>query len=222
MRTEVQAGTFFEDGRRHAVYVDLEIRPAQMIGRGQTIDHAPIPADAVEVAITGAAYYATADGSRDRRYREGYAYGQIIDELRKVKSTRAARIAELWDSLHLNGMQALCAHQGEEWTCTRDLNDETRETVRRIGGDADSIAPNVCNTLNGWPIFRALDLRYPKRGDACHACGRNRWDEPTDACPLTGYRAGTAWLYAPVPAEALTELRHLFGKPNGWMAPPMR
>lgn len=151
----MNAGTFTEYGRRSVVYLELRISPAQSIGRGFTVDHAPVPADAVEVSITGSVHYAKADGSRDLRYTEGYAYGQVLDELRKVRNPRARRIAELWDRWHLNGMRANCAHMP---------------------------------ALNG----------HYSAGYPCDAG--------------TGYTSGSAWLYEPIPAEIIAELRALFGQ----------
>ena len=203
---------------RYAVYLTLRISPAQHRGTGHTVEHGPIPDDALEVAISGEVWHARQDGARDRRFTGGCEYGQCRDSLARVGTARALRVAELWDRWHLNGMRGGCAHQSETWTCTRDANAETRETVRRIGGDPDSIPAAPCGTLNGWPEVRRLfgEHPYPHRGDACLSCGRNRWDEPTDACPVSGYRYGTAWLFEPVPADVLAELRRLFGRPEGW------
>lgn len=213
MNTATPIGTFMDHGARYQMRVDLRIEPAQLRDTGRTINHEPIAADAVEVAIQGETWHAKADGSRDRRHTDMAGGGQNINDLRRVPGARAARIAELWDRWHLNGMRAGCAHQGETWTCTRDANAEARETARRIGADPGAIAPDVCGTLNGWPVIRELfgEHPYPKRGDACHVCDRARWDEPSDACPETGYRYGTAWLYEPVPPEIIAELRRLFG-----------
>lgn len=218
MRNEYPQGTFTENGRRYAVWAGLEIRPAQRaILHGQTVNHEPVAADAVEVSLMGSTYVAKADGTRDRRYTDAIAGGQNLDDLRKVRTDRAARIAAIWDRWHLNGLRAGCAHQSETWTCTNDLDHDAREAARRIGVPDAAIPPaRPCGTLNGWPEVKRLDLRYPKRGDSCIACGRARWDEPSDHCPVSGYRYGSAWLYEPVPADVLAELRHLFGKPDGW------
>jgi hypothetical protein len=110
VNTEYPFGTFTEDGRKYQVRLEFRIEPAQLRATGQTIDHAPIPADALEVAICGTVWPAKRDGSRDRRYRDCAAAGQIIEELRKVGTARVQRVADLWDRWHLNGMRPNCSH----------------------------------------------------------------------------------------------------------------
>jgi hypothetical protein len=65
---------------------------------------------------------------------------------------------------------------------------------------------------NGWPVVREKygQHPYPKDGHTCHVCGRNRWDEPSDRCPESGYRWGTKHLHEPVPVEIGLELIELF------------
>lgn len=158
---------------RLAVYLTLEIRPAQRVAPYLTIAHEPLPDDAVEVAIQGEAWAANADGSRDRRRAEGVAYGQIVDTLRRVGTSRALRVADLWDRWHLNGLRAGCVHQAE--------------------------------------AARAIYATMPD-----YAQDRARWDALSALpCP-EGYKYGSAWLFEPVPADVLAELRTLFGRPEGW------
>jgi hypothetical protein len=112
---KIRAGTFREDGRRYAVILEYREQPAQALRNpdGRTIAHEPVPADALEVAITGEVWRATEVGNVDRRFSDGQAFGQILEDLRKVPGVRAARITELWDRWHLNGMRAACEHQTE-------------------------------------------------------------------------------------------------------------
>lgn len=108
------AGNFREDGRRYQVRLEYREGPAQLREHGRTVTHEPIREDALEVAITGETWYATANGNRDLRYRDCMSAGQNVEDLRKVPGPRAARIASLWDRWHLNGMKAACAHQQAE------------------------------------------------------------------------------------------------------------
>jgi hypothetical protein len=109
---KIRAGTFREDGKRYAVILEYREQPAQALRdpNGRTIEHAPIPADSIEIAISGETWRTTEAGNVDRRIGDIESGGQIVDELRKVPGKRAARIAELWDRWHLNGMRANCAH----------------------------------------------------------------------------------------------------------------
>lgn len=214
--TRSRGGNFTDDyGRKFLVMLDARLEPAQLRASGQTVDHEPIPADALEFAVSGETWRANADGTRDGRARDMESGGQNVDDLRRVGTDRARHAADLWDRWHLNGMRSGCAHQAEEWTCTNDLNAKTRKAAAAGALDdlhaaaAELVPVRTCNTRNGWPIVGRN--AYPKRGDQCVTCGRNRWDEPTDACPVSGYRYGTAWLYEPIPADALADLRATFG-----------
>lgn len=154
------------------------------------------------------------------------------------RDKRAQRIAEIWREWHLNGMTAGCIHQPEAWTCT-NTRDRYADKVGTITGriiamraepataeNAAAIAAAEKDRAalvdaeqkahegpeaNGWGTIHAIygEHPYPHRGDSCHVCGRSRWDEPTDACPETGYRYGTAWLVRALPAEIIAEIRGL-------------
>lgn len=155
MRLVVHGGTFREDGRRYLVMLEPELSAARLRDNpaARTITHGPIAADALSFSVSGVVYLAKSDGTRDRRYREGIAYGQISDELRKVKTARAQHVADLWDRWHLNDMRANCAH----------MPDQTYHAGL--------------------------------------------------TCPETGYQSGSAWLYEPIPAGVLADLRATFGLP---------
>jgi hypothetical protein len=150
------------------------------------------------------------------------------------------RIAEIWREWHLNGMTQGCIHQPERWTCTHLKSDHaaniqsiteqitaarllpaTEENVAHIARAEKRRAELVAAEakahdepiVNGWPVVRELfgEHPYPHTGTSCHACGRARWDEPSDHCPETGYRYGTAWLVRELPPEVETEIKALFG-----------
>ncbi len=163
------------------------MRAAQLAASGLTIEHTRIDPGAVEISISGVL---------TQRGREIEA-GQCLEAVRGVRHLTVtpgvrARILELWTRWHLNGMRAGCAHQPNTWHCT-------------AAEHAEPVA-------NGWDLFASSGLRYPKSGIDCVACGRARWDEPTDACRavMPPYRYGTAWLYEPIPAGTVAELRALF------------
>lgn len=73
-----------------------------------------------------------------------------------------------------------------------------REHAENVGA---AIPREACDTLNGWPVIRSLfgEHAWPNTGTRCYVCSRDRWDEPSAACPVTGYRFGTAWLVRPAP-----------------------
>lgn len=170
--------------RRCKVTLEVELRPLQG-GSRETTSHRKLEEGetALELSICGNVW--RPDG------KDIVSGGQNIDEIRRIAGelTKAPpylrRLLEVWERWHLNGMRAGCEHQGEKWTCT---------------------APG-CQTENGWH----LKPEYPKRGDACRRCGRNRWDEPSDHCPETGYRFGTSWLLEELPAEIVDEVRGWLG-----------
>jgi hypothetical protein len=232
-----EAGKADYDGAgraRNAVSLELDISTDER--EQQTIAHETI-AGAVRVSIMGAVWNARhsdykSGGQNAETVRE------LADQLNDPERVR--RICELWNRWHMNDARGACAHQAEEWACTNTTRVEAataeletareayraadvtdREGRRRAEGAlllaeyAVKDATEHHHTEpepNGWPIIREKygEHPYPQRGDACHVCGRNRWDEPTDACPETGYRYGTAWLVEPVPAEIVAELIALF------------
>lgn len=163
MRYTIHGGRFVEHGLDYTIMLEPELRITRPTG--YTVDHDPIPADALEFSVSGLVYHATLDGSRDRRYSDCVSAGQIVDDLRRVGTTRAVRLAELWDRWHLNGMRANCSHMP-----TRKYTD----------------------------------------GLECPA----RLPMPADAETGDPYVSGTRWLYEPIPADTLAEIRRLFRLPT--------
>jgi hypothetical protein len=184
-------GTFNENGRRYQVRLECRIEPAQLRATGRTIDHGPIPADAVEIAITGTVWRANRDGTRDRRYVDCVSAGQVIDDLRRVPGERAARIATLWDRWHLNGMRPNCAH----------MPDQTYTP-----GRVCYAVPN-CHPYREAPLVgpQPVPNRVATRGRTCADCDGPAGD------PAHGYHSGASWLFEPVPPEIIDELRRTFG-----------
>lgn len=190
MNGERLIGRYTEDRDTYVVFAGLRIEPAQAIGRRRTIDLESVPADALEVAIMGTTYHANRDGSPGRRERDIVSAGQVIDDVRKVGTDRADRIAELWDRWHLNGMRAGCRHQIADGWGKRPIDpDKPTNTYGRHFTGQSSPTWN----LLGW-------VRPDEHPEGL--MGR--------ACPTCGYEYGTAWLYEPVPAEVIAELRTLF------------
>jgi hypothetical protein len=118
--------------------------------------------------------------------------GQVVNAASEVLIGQpavpfASRLVEVWDEWHLNGMQAGCAHQPTAWICS------------------------TCGLENGWH----LNPSYPKRGDACVSCEKNRWDEESDRCPVSGYRYGTSWLLRDLPSDLIVEIKSWIGNPDG-------
>lgn len=161
------AGHFTDHGRRYIVFVEPRIEPAQLRATGRTIDHEPIPEDAIEFAVSGLTYHAERDGSRDRRYTDCVAAGQITDDLARIPSDRARHMLELWQRWHLNGMRPNCRHMPDQ-----------RYTP-------------------GLPCPAGLPLD-PNPQDS------------VSRIPAT-YTSGSAWLYEPIPPDALDDIRRTFG-----------
>jgi hypothetical protein len=111
----IRFGTFTDGGRKYAVFLDLRIETVQAaIARGKTIDHQPVPAGSLEMAIQGTCWRATADGRIDRRFADCDSAGQIREELRRVGTPAALRVAELWDRWHCNGTRPNCSHMPDQ------------------------------------------------------------------------------------------------------------
>src|SRR5687768_15439862 len=88
------------------IVVDLELR--RETGERQTTDHGTI-SDPLTVSLSGSAH--------EKGHREGYAYGQVVDELSRITKPapgwtldEVRELAQLWDRWHLNTMRAACAH----------------------------------------------------------------------------------------------------------------
>jgi len=194
-----------------------------------TVDH-ELVTGAIKVSFAGSILY------RGGGESGGQNVNSLIEEY--PDDPRVARIAELWERWHLNDLVPGCSHQPEVWTCTnlRSQHDEgigvlrDRMAVLRELPAAEENVANIEQTTrdlkkalmlwgkaheapveNGWSIIRAEfgKYPYPERGDECYVCGRNRWEEPSDYCPETGYRFGTRWLIRLVPEEVICELKEL-------------
>lgn len=208
------AGGWADDFARYGLTLTAELR-ILTDGAGLLTDHTERPAGTLELSIMGATLGYPRDGRR-RPFESGG--GQNRGDLDMVTDERPtgdpapsltaderAAVGVIWDRWHLNGMRSLCVHQGEAWTC--------RNLARHY---PDPMPPGIHTgdpVLNGWPEIRRLfgEHPYPRRGDSCHRCGRNRWDEPADHCPVTGYRAGTAWLTEPLPDGVVADVLRIFG-----------
>jgi hypothetical protein len=192
----VEQGPGPNGGRRQPVKIYAELRLVDTLNdpdrTRETTDHRTIRAgDVPSIAVTWE--YGTA-----RELAAGMGSGGAgidpgtVAGLAPTARARAERILELSARWHLNDMTPGCIHQPAAWKCSED------------------------GRLNGWPIIEREGRSYPARGDACLTCGRNRWDEPTDACPETGYGYGRAWLVTVPPDAVVAELQGIFGGPAGW------
>ena len=145
---------------RERVLVDVKITTYGLHGHEYpTTDHKSVT-DVRRLSIMGEVI--------ESGRREPYSCGQIRADLDRITECAAGwnvgtirRLAELWDTWHLNDMQASCDHQ----------------TV----------------------IYE--DSPYGRRPSLTE----------TQACPLTGYRYGSAWLVKPLPADVEKEIRAMFG-----------
>lgn len=168
---------------RKANAVELSVELKEVSGSAYETTAHEMVTSYVEFSMSGAIWHSNR--------ADVYTRGQNIEEIAEFfpNNARVQRLAAIWREWHLNGMTPGCDHQPEEWHCT---NHET---------------PVRC----GWPAIRDEfgEYPYPQRGDCCPVCGRNRWDEPTDSCPETGYRYGTRWLVRILPVEIEDEIRML-------------
>lgn len=184
---------------RYVVNVTAGIGPVEG-GSGLTTTHEPREEGALELTIQS-------NTMRGRRWESG---GQSISEVERIVGhappdaldySERIELVEIWRRWHLNGMRACCAHQdAERWTCTN------------IAGHYPPIVTGGIVTAEPFVVI-AADQRYPGSPHTCPKCSRNRWDEPSDACPVSGYRAGTAWLHEPLPAGVVERVHAIMGRP---------
>jgi len=218
---------------RHIIRAELRPQPG---GSHLTIHHEPEPEPVLELTIAGEEWPATAGGNADRRYSDALSYGQNDDDLADAVHRRAiierrpdqdphgidltqadaARVSDLWRRWHLNAMRALCAHQTpRRWTCTKtgrpilaterqpyDCPDCGRP---RWTCDTPCYAPAGSHPYRPAPAIGPQPI--PRRAVrlVCADCA-----QPA-ASPTHGYRAGSAWLVEPLPADVLDTIRALFG-----------
>ena len=153
-------------------------------------------AERLELSISGEVY--------DSRGRD-LGGGQCIDALRRLAQegstpgpglTRAdlARLLDVWERWHLNGMRAGCAHQ-------------------RAAGWAD-------RPIDAGKPTSAYGRHYP--GQRSNSWNMLAWVTPaehpegllTRPCPECGYPYGSAWLSEPLPAEVESFVRDLARLPT--------
>jgi hypothetical protein len=223
-----------ESGTRFALYRDTygavvrheivaELRPVQ----GQlTTTHAPVPGGSLELSICGEEYHATRSGARDARYREGWSYGQNLDDMQgrrallgsDLSNAEMGKVWTLWHRFHLSGMSGTCAHQTREaWTCTL-----TGERVAASAGTPYTCTAcgrhrwdceRPCFEVPGSHAYAEVPAVGPqpvpnRRVKLACACG-----EPKSA-PVHGYRAGSGWLVEILDPEILASIRALFRIPE--------
>ena len=118
--------------------------------------------------------------------------GQNIDELARLfpNDKRLARLREIWERWHLNGMRAGCEHQRAEKWHERPI--DPSKPTNTYGQWCGERGPTTWNMLT-W-----VTKKDHPQGLMC---------EP---CPVCGYKYGTAWLHEPLPPEIIAELCEMF------------
>lgn len=99
--------------QRDRAFVEITLEPVYRPGDVQTVQHGPVPASALRIAISGELY--------EPRHRVAWAGGQIVEAIRTVQPgpwgswTQAdiTSLCDIWERWHLNDMRAGCAHQGK-------------------------------------------------------------------------------------------------------------
>ena len=232
----VESGTRFalyrdDDGAIVRHEVTAELRPVQ----GQlTTTHAPVPVESLTLGITGALglsicgeeYHATRSGARDARYREGWSYGQNLDDMQgrravpgsDLTSAEMGKVWTLWHRFHLSDMSPTCAHQARrDWTCTltgERVAPGARDPYKCTAcGRSRWDCERPCFEVPGSHEYAEVPALGPqpvpnRRVKLACACG-----EPKNA-PVHGYRAGSGWLVEILDPEILASIRALFRIPE--------
>jgi hypothetical protein len=156
------------------VVVEIRLEPTQNSQNFKTVDHGPVPEDALRLAITGEHYR-----KGDRRGDPSSA-GQCADALDEVTTPapgwtleEIAELKALWDEWHLSDMQAGCSHVPTPlWETTQgyrrpDLKNTPAcpETGYRYGSAwlVKVLTPEVLATIERLDRDRSNDL-YKARG----------------------------------------------------------
>lgn len=200
-----------------------------------TAGHAD-PQPFVELSICGTIRYAVG----------GSSGGQNIDTIREEYGhlPEVARLCDIWEVRHLNGMSPACEHQrAEDWgkeqveVITYKLTHEAYEMRQAAIGKASAAAVSgVVADLD--PTERALlackwyaDIFQPPDADSplsgCYEVGKREtkhtgWVHPHEhprgvlgkPCPVCGYKYGNAWMHYVLPAGIIEEVRELARKIN--------
>jgi hypothetical protein len=200
------------------VRVDIEIRPGE---KGP------------ELSIMGDTYY---PGARDIE-----SGGQILDEVRLLLDTPGAtfarpradiaRLLEIWDRWHLNGMRAGCEHQRASWDTSAPIvlvtykqrsevltlaNKVQRDAEKRLAdGKTVTYLSDELRLVNlPYKITRGVEEKPPSDFEYAEEKREQKtagWVTPDEhpagllgkPCPVCGYKYGSAWLYEPLPADVV-------------------
>lgn len=157
--------------------VDVEIRPMQNAATARTVDLTPCPADARELSISGSF---------------GGGGGQVCDHIANAAADHdapdVARLCQIWERWHLNGM-----------------NGGTR-TQREVLADAPIDRP-------GYDYAKAF---LAERGlDPDMTTAPERVQDGHGNIIVKGYAYGSAWLADPLPADIEAELMRLCDRIDG-------
>lgn len=148
------------------------------------IEISPTP-NGPQLSICGSVWY--------YNRRDCYACGQLRENIREyldvllIPEEHLGRILAVWNRWHLNGMRAGCEHQRAEGWNKRPI--DPSKPLGAYGLHFDGQRQPSWNML-AW-IPRA---EHPE-GLLCYPC------------PTCGYRYGSAWLYEPLPASIVAEVK---------------
>lgn len=223
-------GSFPESAKKIGKYysslrvkVDVELRPTE---KGP------------ELSICGEVGYANA--------RDCQSCGQIQDEvLHLLEASNAqlnypqekiARLLDIWERWHLNGMRPECEHQRADkaaWdpsarielvtyklkSATLIEQQQQKRTALRLLASGGTAMYNIDELLlASHPYEVVLGADQPAPGPRYDVAKRETktagWVKPdehpagilTKPCPVCGYRYGSAWLYEPLPADVVAFL----------------
>jgi hypothetical protein len=206
MTGNIFAGYFraYEGGPLSKLTLEARIEPAQALRNpnSETVTHTPVPAGALELAISGEYRETT---SRRHDIDGG---GQTLDALRQVidqdidvrgvtrpPTSDLRRILDIWERWHLNGMRAACAHQAADGWRTRRIDPNKPADTYGLHFEGQT---HASWNLLGW-------IRPDEHPDGLLA-------KPHPEC---GYRYGSAWLYEPLPGDVLADVRRIFFRGSG-------
>jgi len=181
--------------------IEIKISDKPLHSPRLSVDLKPLPGDSFrELSIVASTW--ERPGAGRGRWLEASA-GQCTGEIRKRFGRRpdVARLCEIWDRWHLNGMNAASRAQAE---ALRDMSAAVYP---------ENHYDKACKWLEARGLLHDLSLLTPVEQSRWRMLRSEGIPKPAGLHDRV-YQYGHAWLVEPLPAEIVAELEALISKPS--------